>query len=57
MSSVPLVRYHIADKGGVLGFDEMRNFLREHGVQSLSGLGVARIFSAQPAVCLCVWAG
>ena len=44
VNSVPLVRYHIADKGGVLGFDEMRNFLREHGVQSLSELGLAKDF-------------
>ena len=39
-NSVPLLRYHIADKGGVLSFDEMWSFLREHGVQSLSELGL-----------------
>jgi phenylacetate-CoA ligase len=39
-NSVPLVRYHIADKGGVLSYDEMWSFLREHGVQSLSELGL-----------------
>jgi phenylacetate-CoA ligase len=39
-NSVPLVRYHIADKGGVLSYDEMWNFLREHGAQSLDELGL-----------------
>jgi hypothetical protein len=34
-NSVPLVRYHIADKGGVLSYDGMWNFLSKHGVQSL----------------------
>jgi len=43
-NSVPLVRYHIADKGGVLSYDEMWNFLREHGVQSLSELGLKTDF-------------
>jgi phenylacetate-CoA ligase len=43
-NSVPLVRYHIADKGGVLGFDEMWDFLREHGVQSLGELGLNKDF-------------
>lgn len=38
-NSVPLVRYHIADKGGVLSFEAMWDFLREHGVQSLNDLG------------------
>ena len=32
-SGVPLVRYHIADKGGVIGFDEMNTFLRDHGAE------------------------
>ena len=41
---MPLVRYHIADKGGVLSYDEMWNFLREHGVQSLSELGLNKDF-------------
>ena len=38
-NSVPLVRYHIADKGGVLSYEEMWNFLREQGVYSSSQLG------------------
>jgi len=43
-NSVPLVRYHIADKGGVLRYDELWDFLREHGVQSLSELGLNKDF-------------
>ncbi len=43
-NSVPLVRYHIADKGGVISYDEMWDFLREHGVQSLSGLVLNKDF-------------
>ncbi len=43
-NSVPLVRYHIADKGGVIRFEEMSNFLREHGVQSFDELGLPNDF-------------
>jgi phenylacetate-CoA ligase len=43
-NSVPLVRYHIADKGGVLSYDEMWNFLQEQGVQSLGELGLNKNF-------------
>lgn len=43
-NSVPLLRYHIADKGGVLTFAEMWAFLRENGVQSLSDLGLPEDF-------------
>jgi len=43
-NSVPLVRYHIADKGGVLSYDEMWNFLGEQGVHSLSELGLNNDF-------------
>ncbi|MCQ8126827.1 phenylacetate--CoA ligase family protein [Methylomonas rivi] len=39
-NSVPLLRYHIADKGGVLGFDEMWDFLKQHGIQSIADLGL-----------------
>jgi phenylacetate-CoA ligase len=35
-NSVPLVRYHIADKGGLIGFAEMSEFLSEQGIKSLS---------------------
>ena len=30
-SGVPLVRYHIADKGGIIGFGAMQDFLRDQG--------------------------
>lgn len=43
-NSVPLVRYHIADKGGVLSFEAMWDFLRKHGVQSLGELGLDKNF-------------
>ncbi|MEI6336733.1 MAG: phenylacetate--CoA ligase family protein [Methylococcaceae bacterium] len=43
-NSVPLVRYHIADKGGVLSFDEMWHFLKKQGVQSLGELGLHKEF-------------
>ena len=32
-SGVPLVRYHIADKGGVIGFSDMQDFLRDYGAE------------------------
>jgi len=43
-NSVPLVRYHIADKGGVIGFEEMWNFLKQHGIQSLDELRLPNSF-------------
>ena len=38
--SVPLLRYHIADKGGLLTYAQMWRFLQENGVQSLLDLGL-----------------
>lgn len=32
-SGVPLVRYHIADQGGVIGFADLQAFLRQHGAE------------------------
>ena len=43
-NSVPLVRYHIADKGGVLSYDEMWAFLNEQGIHSVSELGLNKDF-------------
>ncbi|MEI6268913.1 MAG: phenylacetate--CoA ligase family protein [Methylococcaceae bacterium] len=43
-NSVPLVRYHIADKGGVLSFNEMWDFLKKQGVHSLGELGLHKQF-------------
>jgi phenylacetate-CoA ligase len=37
-SGVPLVRYHIADKGGVFGYDELLQRVRDLGGNPLSGL-------------------
>jgi len=37
-NSVPLLRYHIAGKGGLVDFDEMWRFLATQGVYSLSDL-------------------
>jgi len=43
-NSVPLLRYHIADKGGVLSYDDMRAFLKGQGVDSLCELGLDKDF-------------
>jgi phenylacetate-CoA ligase len=39
-NSVPLVRYHIADKGGLITYEEMGNFLIGHGINCLAELGL-----------------
>lgn len=39
-SGVPLLRYHIADRGGMLSYAEMRKFLRDHGAPSLTPFGL-----------------
>jgi phenylacetate-CoA ligase len=39
-NAVPLLRYHIADKGGVVSFDEMWLFLKQQGLETLSDLGL-----------------
>lgn len=43
-NSVPLLRYHIADKGGLLDFAAMWRFLRNHGVNSPADLGLDSAF-------------
>ena len=43
-NSVPLVRYHIADKGGLISFDEMWAFLKAQGVPNLGELGLDKNF-------------
>ena len=30
-NGVPLIRYHIADKGGIVAYDDMLEFVRKHG--------------------------
>jgi phenylacetate-CoA ligase len=37
-SGVPLVRYHIADKGGIFGYDELLDRVRDLGGDPLTGL-------------------
>jgi len=39
-NTVPLVRYHIADKGGVIEFAQMQDFLQAQGIMSLTELGL-----------------
>jgi phenylacetate-CoA ligase len=41
-NGVPLVRYHIADEGGLLGFEELVAFVRERGFDPLAELGAGR---------------
>jgi phenylacetate-CoA ligase len=43
-NSVPLIRYHIADKGGVISFDDMWSFLAKHGINTVSQLGLSDNF-------------
>jgi len=43
-NTLPLVRYHIADKGGLVSFDQMWFFLREHGVKAYDDLGLDKNF-------------
>lgn len=37
-NGVPLLRYHIADKGGILSYDDMLALVRQHGGDPCSGL-------------------
>ncbi len=37
-NGVPLMRYHIADTGGLIGYEEMLRFLARHGFDPLPGL-------------------
>src|SRR6202011_3005628 len=36
-NGVPLVRYHIADKGGIFGYDELLQRVRHLGADPLAG--------------------
>lgn len=40
--ATPLVRYHIADEGGLVGFDEMLAFCSRHGHDPLAEVGEQR---------------
>lgn len=41
-SGVPLIRYHIADEGGALSYEEMLTFCANHGFDPLADLGGRR---------------
>lgn len=43
-NSLPLVRYHIADKGGVIRYTEMQEFLALQGLHSFTDLGLPTDF-------------
>jgi phenylacetate-CoA ligase len=45
-NAVPLLRYHIADKGGLIGFEAMWDFLQGQGIDSPAQLGLDE--AAQP---------
>ncbi|MDD5035993.1 MAG: phenylacetate--CoA ligase family protein [Methylococcaceae bacterium] len=39
-NGVPLIRYHIADRGGLMSCEDLMNFLKDHGVTSLQPYGL-----------------
>lgn len=43
-NSVPLLRYHIADKGGLINFAKMWQFLKAQGITTLAQLGLDDAF-------------
>lgn len=43
-NSVPLLRYHIADKGGLISYQDMWSFLKQHGIESVGDLGLPGSF-------------
>ncbi|MDD2769895.1 MAG: phenylacetate--CoA ligase family protein [Methylococcus sp.] len=47
-NGVPLLRYHIADRGGLVTFAEMREFLRDWGVRDLSEYGLDPDWGSRP---------
>lgn len=49
-NGIPLIRYHIADEGGVVGFDAMLEFCARHGFDPLAELGDARAVHRLPFV-------
>lgn len=49
-SGVPLIRYHIADEGGLVGYREMLAFCAEHGYDPLAELRGGRDVPALPFV-------
>ena len=43
-NSLPLLRYHIADKGGLISYADMLDFLRQQGVDQLNTLGLPETY-------------
>lgn len=39
-NGVPLFRYHIADRGGIMAYENMQAFLKDWGINSLADLGL-----------------
>lgn len=49
-NGVPLIRYHIADTGGLLGYEELLNFLDKRGFNPIAALGLDRSVRPLPFV-------
>jgi phenylacetate-CoA ligase len=49
-NGIPLIRYHIADTGGLLGFEELLNFLDRKGFNPIAALGADRGIRPLPFV-------
>jgi phenylacetate-CoA ligase len=47
-NGVPLVRYHLADKGGIVSYESMRAFLKDWGAGSLANYGLAENQGIRP---------
>lgn len=47
-NAVPLLRYHIADRGGLMAWPDMQAFLKDWGVANLSDYGLAPEASPPP---------
>ncbi|QXP84055.1 phenylacetate--CoA ligase family protein [Methylococcus sp. Mc7] len=47
-NGVPLIRYHIADRGGLVGYAEMREFLRDWDARDLSEYGFDPVWGERP---------
>lgn len=39
-NTVPLLRYHIADKGGIISYEAMWDFLKQQGIETVADLGL-----------------
>ncbi len=46
-NTIPLVRYHIADKGGIISYAEMWAFLNDYAITSFVDLGLPKDFKVR----------